>query len=188
MRLMEKFKDDNAVLIVSMVLLALLILIFVFVDSKAAVGLTGVIIGGILSSVTTIIISRSDYQKQLKLSALEKRLEAHQIAYSFWFKIMSNIYKPEIIGIAEKAKEWWIENCLYLGPKSRKAFIDCAMYTIDKAAELKSLKDHPRTGYEKFIKDSWDLITLPGKTLIEEVNLPSFGEEEYIKSEMEKNI
>lgn len=186
MKLMKIFRDDNVILIVSMVLLALLILIFIFVDSKAAVGLTGVIIGGILSSVTAISINRSDYQKQLRLAALEKRLEAHQQAFAFWWEIRSNIYNDDKISdTIQKATEWWRNHCLYLGPKSRASFYNCLIFAGNHADMLKA-----RTpGYDdkKEIRESWDTIMLPGSILVEEVNLPSFGEEEYIKSELEKN-
>jgi len=178
MQLVDDFKKNKVIYIGALIFLILLLVIFLFVDSKTIIGLVGVVIGGLISSITTIIINRTNYQKQLKLAALEKRLDAHQKAFSIWRRIVFNLYKDTIGDVVIEAQNWWENNCLYLGVKSRAAFFHCLNFAVHHSDMRKSR--NREYDYKKEIKESWDTIMLPGKTLVEEVNLPSFGEEEFI--------
>ena len=60
---------------------------------------------------------------QLKLAALDKRLQKHQEAYTLWVDLVWNLRNEDEIGrIVIKGQKWWNENCLYLGEDSRGAF------------------------------------------------------------------
>jgi len=95
------------------------------------------------------------------------------------------IYKENNLNdVIQKAETWWQKNCLYLGPKSRSAFYACLIFGGSHANMLKA-----RTpGYDdrKEIRESWDTIMLPGKTLVEEMELPSINEDEFLKRKDEE--
>lgn len=170
-------------LVLILILIGFLVLT-AFVDSKSAIGMIGVTVGALISEFFSYFINETNYKKQLRLAALDKRLEAHQQAYTLWCEIKSSISNQEEINdVVQNARIWWQKNCLFLGPKSRAAFFNCLQYTgyYITMSNTSSIRNN-----KKEIRESWNTIMLPGRTLVEEVNLPSFGEEEYIKSEMEK--
>ena len=61
-------------------------------------------------------------KQQLRMAAVEKRLEAHQHAYMLWRKLRTNLHSDNINSIVMECQEWWQCNCLYLAPAAREAF------------------------------------------------------------------
>jgi len=171
-------------MVLILIFLGFLCLTF-FIDSKSAIGLIGVAVGALISGFFSYFITETNYKKQLRLAALERRLDTHQKAYSLWWDIRSNIKNEnKLDSILKNSIDWWKKNCLFLAPKSRAAFYNC----INSAHLYVALTKAQTSKSEgsKEIRKIWDTIMLPGMTLVEEVNLPSFGEEEYIKSKLEK--
>lgn len=108
---------------------------------------------------------------QLKLAALDKRLQKHQEAYSLWRNLLFNLRKEEQIGPAiDKCQKWWDENCLYLNDEARSAFHTAIFLAVD-------FRNLPRTD-PKEIKEWFNLIKTAGDKIIEAVNLPSLGDDE----------
>ena len=94
---------------------AVLMMLFGMVDSKAAVGLSGVIIGSVVSAGTLLLTARENRKQQWALAALDKRLEVHQAAYVLWQRIVRAIHGEENnYKIIHEADDWWNNNCLYL--------------------------------------------------------------------------
>ena len=62
-------------------------------------------------------------KNQLRVSALEQRLRAHQEAYQLWREINGALGHPEIDGVVQRCDKWWGENCLYLEPAARSSFL-----------------------------------------------------------------
>ena len=60
---------------------------------------------------------------QLKLAALDKRLQRHQEAYTLWLNLLFSLNDVEKLSLAiDKCQNWWNEYCLYLGEEARFAF------------------------------------------------------------------
>jgi hypothetical protein len=57
-------------------------------------------------------------RNQLRLAAVERRLQAHQESFELWRRLVFG--GPEVIVECER---WWEKNCLYLEPKVREAFV-----------------------------------------------------------------
>ena len=108
---------------------------------------------------------------QLKLAALDKRLQKHQEAYSLWRKLFFNLRKEEKIGPSiDECQKWWNENCLYLSDEARSAFHTAIFLAVD-------FRNIPRTD-SKEIKEWFNLIKAAAEKIVEAVNLPSLGEDE----------
>jgi hypothetical protein len=125
---------------------------------------------------------RSDYAKQvenyshhnrLKMAALDKRLEAHQQAYTLWLQLRRSVHtKDKNTDMVIKCQKWWEENCLYLDMESRKAFIS----SIHAVALHPDLTGGQATKVE--VEENWRYIHDCGEILIRGAGLPSFGENE----------
>ncbi len=112
-----------------------------------------------------------ELSNQLKLAALDKRLQKHQEAYTLWRKLFFNLRREEKIGaILEECQTWWDENCLYLGKEARSAFNTAMFLAVD-------FRHLPRED-PKEIRAWFDQIEEAGKKIIEGVSLPSLGEGE----------
>jgi len=155
-----------------------------FLDSKSAIGMIGVVVGALISGFFSYFISETNYKQQLRLAALDKRLEAHQQAFALWWEIRSNIYHDDKISdTIKKATKWWQNNCLFLGPKSRGPFYNCLIFAGEHANLVKY--GNPKYDNKKERRESWEVIMLPGKTLVEEMALPSLAEEIKIPEQPE---
>lgn len=71
-----------------------------------------------------------------KLVAIEKRLCTHQEAFSLWHKLIRIIHSPsdEKIPVITEARNFWINNCLYLEKNTCKEF-DIVIKLVDGYAD-----------------------------------------------------
>ena len=107
-------------------------------------------------------------QHQLRMVAAERRLQAHQEAYTHWQSLVSAIIqldKHQTFQLASEAKTWYVKNCIYLTQTSRQAFVktwECVyayyLHTPERTAE-------------EFIQISHDL-NAQGNVFLREVELP----------------
>ena len=70
------------------------------------------------------LLEQQRAQTQLRLAAVERRLQAHQEAYSLWRKILAHVHSNEIGETVMECQFWWDKNCLYLCEEARQAFRD----------------------------------------------------------------
>lgn len=147
------------------------------VKSKTAIGFLGVILGSIIASGTSIIVARENQRNQLRMSALEKRLEVHQEGYQLWREIVSAAHNREKQNdVLPEAEQWWNENCLYLDPESRKSFRMC-IASVEIHNDLLA-GSGPRSSEEREqIQQNWENIMKPGRTLVRGVRLPPIEED-----------
>jgi hypothetical protein len=127
--------------------------------------------GGLVGSLATIAIARASRKDILRLAAVERRLQAHQEAYALWFELLNALHGPECHNVVVKCQAWWKQNCLYLDPKSRRAFwngsIDAALYQ-----DLKG-QQNP--------KEAFATLNAVLGYLAKGVGLPTIGEHEFAK-------
>lgn len=140
-------------------------------DLNLVVGVLLALFGALVGSLVTIHVARANRRGGLQLAAVEKRLAAHQEAYALWCRLLSALHSDRVHDIAVECQAWWEKNCLYLDPKSRRAFregiIDAALYQ-----DLKGEND-PRETFRR-LRGVLDL-------LVEGAGLPTIGDHEWAK-------
>ena len=109
---------------------------------------------------------------QLRLAAIDKRLAAHQQAFTLWREVLANTNAEEISGTAMKCQKWWEANCLYLEPSVRTAFVQAYMAAANHRAILES-----RPAAE-VVKGNFDSIIRLGDIILHAAQLPGLTEEE----------
>lgn len=126
-----------------------------------------------ISHQNRLIIDQSSRRHQLRLAALEKRLDAHQQAYTLWRKLVGVVHKEEQVNsVVMECQDWWNKHCLYLEADARKAFVHAYLTAGDHHLLIKA---HAQADD---VKSSWAIIMLPGKLLVEGVELPTIAEDE----------
>ena len=60
--------------------------------------------------------------QQLRMAAVEKRLQAHQEAFTLWRRMLSQLESEKLPEAISNCSRWWEENCLYLEFPARRAF------------------------------------------------------------------
>jgi hypothetical protein len=110
---------------------------------------------------------------QLRLAAIDRRLDAHQKAFSLWREIVANLHGPKLTETVMKCQAWWGENCLYLSPNARSAFRSAYDAAFQHASLLqdRSAKDA--------VERNFALIMEAGAAIVEGAELPSLGAGEY---------
>lgn len=105
-------------------------------------------------------------QHQLRLAAVERRLEAHQEAYALWSKLMKGPLTDQWGALIAECQHWWSSNCLYLEPDAREAFSDAYFHASLVLAQMKSGGPIPVTAVD------WAKISGAGERLARAVALP----------------
>lgn len=68
------------------------------------------------------ILETVKVQNQLRMAAVDRRLQAHQEAFGKLRELVKYGQHPKIATKVADCEEWWEKNCLYLEPKAREAF------------------------------------------------------------------
>ena len=110
---------------------------------------------------------------QMRLAAVDRRLQAHQEAYALWRKLIFTS-QDSIHNVAIECQDWWNNNCLYLSPEAREAFSD-AYFAAHMYDDL--LKSRP--GAEA-IKANWNKLRSAGEKILHAIELPPLGKESEI--------
>lgn len=157
-------------------------LMYLFTDFKMPQSLNaflGIILGSSVTYLYNRFLSKQSFKQQLLLSNLDKKLNAHQEAFSKWWEIRSNIYeRDKIFDVVEDATEWWKNNCLYLFPNSRMALYDCLIFATNHKNLIEYKNDS--YNYKIAIEESWDIITAPGKIIPEEIDIKAFEDQDKL--------
>lgn len=87
----------------------------------AFVGLTGAVLGAVIALVSNIIISNQNRAQQLRLAALERRIDAHQKAYALCNLLYRNWVAQGVARneVQDEFLQFWDNYCLYLSSSSR---------------------------------------------------------------------
>ena len=173
----ERFSNLSSLLGLLLILLAFILLGFglkIFgISPDALLSLISAIVGGLIVTSSQAWVSAQDRQTQLRLAALDKRLEAHQQAYSLWRKLIFHAAdKDTIVPIVLEAQTWWENNCLYLDPESRKAFYQSLISASDHFMLLKS-------GSNDLVTKNWASVLKAGPLIVTGSSLPTIGELEF---------
>lgn len=65
-------------------------------------------------------------KNQLRMAAIDKRLQAHQEAYTLWRSLLEFTFQDPVDRNCKvmECEHWWRHNCLYLEPDARDSFIE----------------------------------------------------------------
>ncbi|MFQ5753366.1 MAG: hypothetical protein ACE5HI_15350 [bacterium] len=119
-------------------------------------------------------VAQASLATQLRLAALEQRLEIHQSTYTLCRRLIRNFNKNELWKIVSECERFWDENCLYLGAKSKETF-----FNAFKAAMLVPGLTNQTEEERKTKKEIWKELWIAIKALEEETGLPPISSEDY---------
>lgn len=99
---------------------------------------------------------------QLRIVAVERRMDAHQQAFRLWRRMCHVPFhdRDGRLSIVAEATQWWEQNCIFLGPRSREDF-----RTAYISFGLLSRDTNQSSKITQIVLDL-------GDTLLQEVDLP----------------
>ena len=121
---MSKLGRIYASLATIVVIVLFLLLVFLRdLPSEALVAFIGVLVGSLISGFVQFAMSEANMRQQLRLAALDKRLQAAQEAMTLWNRLRTaNEKDANELDILRDCKGWWDTNSLYLTAEARDAF------------------------------------------------------------------
>ncbi|HZF01374.1 MAG TPA: hypothetical protein VE344_05700 [Methylomirabilota bacterium] len=109
-------------------------------------------------------------EHQLRLAALDRRLEAYQQAFTLWRKLHFALYSDKMTSVVIECQNWWNSNCLYLDAQAREAFIRACTAANDHESLVKNLDNKIVTPED--IKRNGDIIRAAGVAIVQGAALP----------------
>ena len=119
-----------------------------------------------------LLVEAGKAKHQLRMAALDRRLQAHQEAFSLWREILGSAHTEEAGKTVLKCQEWWEKNCLYLEPKVRDAFVSAYSAAHSHHAYVQARSD------SELVRENWNRIVTFPNILFEAVQLPPLTESE----------
>lgn len=113
-----------------------------------------------------MIVERFRATSQLRLAALDKRLQAHQEAFELWRRLVPAAHRDDIGDVVRECERWWNANCLYLSAEAREAFSDAYFYAMNHRSHLQI------RGNSAELEANWKKITGAGDVIVRSVDLP----------------
>jgi hypothetical protein len=110
------------------------------------------------------ILEELKARHQLRTASLDRRLQAHQEAFTQWRALIAGPSESGEAVIACQA--WWEKNCLYLEPNVRQAFVE-AYTNAHLRAEF--VRAHAES---KYITGAWDKVMAFPNVLFDAIQLP----------------
>lgn len=125
-----------------------------------------------LEHQNALVLEQLRSNQQLRLAAVERRLAAHQEAFTLWRRLVASAHSEEVHRLVLECQDWWEKNCLYLSAEARDSF-NRAYFTASAHREL--VRSH--VGAEE-VKANWALLLKAGDDILRGVQLPTLGERE----------
>ena len=119
-----------------------------------------------------LVLEQLRAQQQLRLAAVERRLQAHQQAFALWRRLVGSAHSENANAVVLECQEWWNNNCLYLSAAARDSF-NRAYFAASSHRELA----RSRVDAEE-VKANWALLLKAGEDIVAGANLPSLGARE----------
>lgn len=174
-----RIKIFIAILVVVVSVAVSILVVLGRISVEPVVGLFGVITGALISEFSHHQSAREERRHQLRLAALDRRLQAHQEAFSLWRRIMNDMSDPmKLSQTVMDCQEWWNNNCLYLDPDARQSFSQAYLSASTYPTLLRSRET-------KLLSHEMEVIREAGNKIVQGVELPTIseGEEKYIHQE-----
>lgn len=123
----------------------------------------------------TVLIEQLRSRNQMRMAAIDKRLQAHQEAFKFWRRLYQHAHSDEIGAIVQECQVWWEDNCLYLDRTARDAFANAYWAASQHKAYLNiphTQNDASAAAVVQRMTDNWDKIKDAGDIIIKAADLP----------------
>ncbi|MEM5419642.1 hypothetical protein [Paraburkholderia ferrariae] len=129
-----------------------------------------------ISHQNAILIEQLKSKHQLRVAAIDRRLQAHQEAFKLWRKLYAKAHSDEVSAIIRECQAWWEDNCLYLDEKSRNAFANAYWAAGHHKMLLQSpVRDEAAIAS---ITRNWAMIEGAGDAIVSGAALPGLTEAE----------
>ena len=125
-----------------------------------------------LEHQNALVLEQLRMNQQLRLAAVEKRLAAHQEAFTLWRRLIASAYDDALGSVVLECQDWWNKNCLYLSAEARDAFNRSYMLAQDHRTLAQSNRDLDA------VKKYSQIIFAAGEAIVAGVELPSLGPRE----------
>jgi hypothetical protein len=113
---------------------------------------------------------------QLRIAAIDRRLQAHQEAFTLWRGLMAATHQEDVGAVVIECQTWWEHNALYLEPEVREAFNRAYLAANDHKSLLGVA--HRNEASIKAIQDNWKLLMATGNVITNAVALPPLNDQE----------
>ncbi len=125
-----------------------------------------------LEHQNALVLEQLKAQHQLRLAAVERRLAAHQEAFTLWRRLLGALHSEKIHSVVLECQDWWDKNCLYLSAEARDSF-NRAYFAATSHRGLTQSRVHTHNE-----TSNWDLMMRAGADIVAGVELPSLGTRE----------
>ena len=122
-----------------------------------------------LEHQNALVLEQLRAQQQLRLVAVDRRLAAHQQAFTLWRRVIGAAHSDDVHSLVLECQDWWEKNCLYLSAETRDSF-NRAYFAASSHREL----TRARVGADE-VKANWALLMKAGDDIVAGVQLPSLG-------------
>jgi hypothetical protein len=116
------------------------------------------------------VLEYGSREHQLRLAALDRRLEAYQQAFTLWQKLYSALHSDRMTSVVIECQNWWNSNCLYLDAQAREAFIRACTAANQHESLLRGFTANCVTPEE--IKQNADIIRAARVAIVQGAALP----------------
>lgn len=113
-----------------------------------------------------VLLEERKATHQLRMAGIDRRMQAHQEAFTLWREILRSVHSENIDVTTLKCQDWWEKNCLYLEQSVREALSLAMSCAHDHAMLLRSRED------ADVVKKNWANITAAGPAILKAVQLP----------------
>lgn len=117
-------------------------------------------------------------QGRLRLAVLERRFQAHQEAFTLWFRLLHSVHTSENSKAVQECQRWWEENNLYLDSEPRAAFKQAYAAAFNHPMLLEGPRSNATS---EQITANWDVIVRAGPIIENAVSLPSIATRDISK-------
>ena len=127
-----------------------------------------------ISHQNAVLIEQLKSQNQLRLAAVDRRLQAHQEAFVHWRRLVAVAHSEEVGKVVMECQTWWEQNALYLEPQVRDAF-NRAYHAAAAHRSLVHIQYHDVASLAN-ANENWQLVMAPGDIIMEAVALPALND------------
>lgn len=117
-------------------------------------------------------------RQQMRVAALDRRLQAHQEAYALWRRLLATTHTDGIGALVLECQSWWENNCLYLEPAARDAFSKAYMAAHSHQGYLRMADPDRAEHIVDVITRNWSTIADAGDVIVTSVALPGLTDTE----------
>jgi hypothetical protein len=132
-----------------------------------------------VKNVYSLLVEDTRARNQLRMGALGPRLQAHQEAFALWRRLYREMDQPNVGAVMNECQAWWEENCLYLEPGVRDAFLQAYAAVGYHGALVESQDGSAESRAE--LRENRRLITEFDNTLLKAIQLPPLSVERALK-------